>query len=403
MNATERVYLAVDGKAPDRVPVVPKIWVDLGARLTDTSLLDVISDPMVALRVIVDAGLLCKVDGVRLFHLPARKIRVEGDHVLEIDSRGEVLGEIDMQGGLQTRVRERSSYDFQNPWFMAHHHFWTVDGPIVRDVADAERIVVPDKSYYEELGWGERQALVQAELANRMATLGNCSSATMAFLVSLRGMSQAMMDLIEEPTLVHRIMEKGVAIAVEKARFNLDRGVDVLRLNDSVGNMSVISPDHWREFVFPHMKAFCDQVHAYSDRARIYCHICGNVLPIVEDLVETGLDCIGPLDPLGGLTPEDVRQRVGDAVSLMGGVDTLSFVEHSPEEVREEARSCMVQAGRNGGFVLGSGCAIPRTATRENLRALRESADAFGLYSGGILARVGAEHADRSEPESEHG
>lgn len=245
----------------------------------------------------------------------------------------------------------------------------------MRDVADAKRIVAPDKAYYEELGWGERLALVEGELGEDIATLGDCSSATMAFLVCLRGMNQAMVDLVDSPDLVHEVMDRGVAIAVEKAKFSLDRGVQVLRVNDSVGNMSVMSPQHWREFVAPRLRAFCDEVHDYCRAARVYCHICGNVLPIVEDLVETGLDCIGPLDPLGGFTPQDVRQRVGDAVSLMGGVNTLSFVESSAEEIREEAQSCIAQAGP-GGFVLGSGCVVPRTAALPNLIALREASEA---------------------------
>jgi uroporphyrinogen-III decarboxylase len=80
----------------------------------------------------------------------------------------------------------------------------------------------------------------------------------LAFLVSMWGMTRAMMDLIEEPRLVHAIMEKGVAVAVAKARYHLAQGVKVLRVNDSVGNRNVISPQHWREFVFPHMKDFCD-------------------------------------------------------------------------------------------------------------------------------------------------
>jgi uroporphyrinogen-III decarboxylase len=152
-----------------------------------------------------------------------------------------------------------------------------------------------------------------------------------------------------------------------------------------------MSPQHWRQFVFPHMKDFCDEVHRYADDARIYCHICGNVLPIVEDLVETGLDCIGPLDPLGGFTPADVRSRIGDAVSLMGGVDTLSFVNRTPEEIVEESRRCIEGAGAAGGFVLGSGCVVPRSAKRENLAALRTAADRYGTYQAAKLPHP-AEH-----------
>lgn len=350
MDAATRVYEAIDNRVPDWVPVVPKIWVDLGAALTGTELIDVVRDPMTALRVIVDAGRLCAVDGVRLFHFPPRNVVQRDGAVYEIDSEGEPLGAVDMQGGLHTHLDDPGHFDVTSDYQVAYHHYWTAASPFVDDVDAAKRISVPGKAYYEELGRGDRLAAMQGELGREVAILGDCSSGTMAFLVTMRGMSTAMMDLIEEPELVHRVMEKGTAIAVEKAKFNIDHGVLVLRLNDSVGNMSVMSPDHWREFVFPHMRDFCLEVHRYASAARIYCHICGNILPIAGDLVETGLDCIGPLDPLGGFSPADVRDRVGDAVSLMRGVNTLTFVQGSPEDIQAEARRCIVEAGASGGL-----------------------------------------------------
>ena len=59
MNAEQRLYTAIDRRIPDRVPVVPKIWVDLAAKITQTSLYEVISNPETALRVIIDAGIDC--------------------------------------------------------------------------------------------------------------------------------------------------------------------------------------------------------------------------------------------------------------------------------------------------------------------------------------------------------
>jgi uroporphyrinogen-III decarboxylase len=153
--------------------------------------------------------------------------------------------------------------------------------------------------------------------------------------------------------------------------------VRVLRVNDSIGNMSVISPRHWREFVFPHLKNVCAELHRYGPGVRIYCHICGNVLPILEGLVEAGLDCIAPLDPLGGFSVGQARRIVGDQMVLMGGVNTLSFVQSSPAEIHAEALRCIQQGEVNGGrFILGSGCALPRDARLENLRALADAAGA---------------------------
>jgi uroporphyrinogen-III decarboxylase len=385
MTAQERIYTAIDGGVPDRVPVVPKIWVDLGARLTGTPLADVVSDPLTALQVIARAGSACRVDAVRQFHFPRRRIKQDGERVFEVDEQGEVLGEIDMAGGLGTRLLDPVHFDITDPRFMGYHHYWSADVPFVGDRADAERMAVPSKEFYLEQGCGERQRQVIEELGEEVAVLGDCSSATMAFLVCMRGMNRALFDLIEEPELVHAIMEKGAAIAIEKGKFNIDMGLKILRLNDSVGNMSVISPDHWRQFVFPHMKEVCDALHAYDPKARIYCHICGNILPIAEDLVDTGLDCIGPLDPLGNFNPAQVRERVGEAVSLMGGVNTLTFLNGTPGQIIEESIACMEQAGGQGGYILCSGCVVPRDAPQHNLIALREAAETYGIYENGHL------------------
>ncbi len=385
MTVIERIYTAIDGGVPDRVPVVPKIWVDLGARLTNTPLTEVVIDPLTALRVIARAGRECGVDAVRQFHFPARRIKEERGRVFEVGDQGEVLGEIDMAGGLATHLLDSTHFDIRDPRFMGYHHYWSAEAPLVRDLYEARRITVPPKGFYLEQGCGQRQQQVREELGEEVAVIGDCSSATMAFLVCLRGMNRALFDLIEEPELVHAVMEKGAAIAVEKGKFNIDLGLKILRLNDSVGNMSVISPEHWREFVFPHMREVCEALHAYDPQVRIYCHICGNILPIVEDLVETGLNCIGPLDPLGGFTPAQIRERVGEAVSLMGGVNTLTFLNSTPEQIVEESLTCMKQAGSQGGYILGSGCVVPRGAAKENLLALREAADTYGIYQSGRL------------------
>jgi hypothetical protein len=335
--------------------------------------------------VIARAGEICRVDAVRQFHFPPRRIREEKERVFEIDDHGEVLGEIDMAGGLGTHLLDPSHFNFEDPRFMGYHHYWSAEGPFVKDLDDALSIAVPSKEFYVEQGCGQRQRQVMAEMGDEIAVFGDCSSATMAFLVCMRGMNRALLDLIEEPDLVRAIMAKGVNIAVEKGKFNIDLGLKILRLNDSVGNMSVISPQHWREYVFPHMKDVCDVLHAYDPEVRIYCHVCGNILPIAEDLVATGLDCIGPLDPLGGFTPAQIRERVGDSVSLMGGVNTLSFLNGRPEQIIEESLACLRQAGGRGGYVLGSGCVVPRGAPVDNLVALRHAADRYGIYEQGRL------------------
>ena len=389
-SAQQRLYTAVSGGVPDRVPVVPKIFVDSAARLTGTSLLRVIEDPLTALRVILDAGLATGMDAVRQFHCPARRIETEDERVFEVDASGRRIGEIDMSGGLTTRLFDAAELHLEDACRMAYLQWWTADEPYVRTPEDVKRIAVPRRKLFEELGCGDRQREILRASGDRIAVIGDCITATLCFCVQLRGYQTSLLDLVEQPRLVHALMEKGVEFATERGKFNIDLGLKVLRLNDSAGNCSVISPAHWREFVFPHMKAVCDELHRYDPEVRIYSHICGNVMPIIDDLIATGLDCIGPLDPLGRFTARQARAKAGNRIALMGGVNTLTFLAEDPAAIEAEARACIEGAGEHGGFVLGSGCMIPPGSRKENLLALAETARRYGVYRDGGLAHLAA-------------
>jgi len=182
MKPEERIYTAISCKTPDRVPVIPKIWVDLGARITGTSLIQVIADPLTALRVIVDAGLVCQVDGVRQFHFPKRRVSEKDGKVFEVDDKGKILGEIDMMGGLMTHLYDPKDFHPGVPYMMAYNQYWSSKEPFVRSLEDAARIIVPDKKFYEEIGCGDRQRDIMKSTGDRLAILGDCGSATLAFL-----------------------------------------------------------------------------------------------------------------------------------------------------------------------------------------------------------------------------
>ena len=129
-----------------------------------------------------------------------------------------------------------------------------------------------------------------------------------------------------------------------------------------------------RTSIKPKLTDFYNRIHTYCLKSRIYCHICGNIKPVVHDLVETGLDCITPLDPLGKFSVSEIRHMVGNDFMFMGGVDTLSFVNKNPETVRLEAECCIREGFVNHrNFAIGSGCVVPRTAKIETLQALTEA------------------------------
>lgn len=416
MTAAERVAAALRGSRPDRVPFVPKIWVDFSARFCGVPLREVIEDPVAALVVILRAGRGLGLDGVRQFALPARRTVEADGRLWEVDGRGRRIGAIDLAGGLHTLVAEAGDFRLDDPVNMAHFHHRRPPGPALTKAADAAAIAVPDARLLDQLAFQRNQAAaLQRAPADGMAVIQDCGPIGLSFLVALNGMHQALLDLLDQPRLVHAALDAGDAIAIAKGSYWLDRGYRTLRINDSAGNLSVISPDHWREFVKPHFASVVSELHRRCPDALLYCHVCGNVLPIIGDLADTGLDCIAPLDPLGGFTVADARRAVeqhpaahpgdgrpaapaaGRPVALMGGINTLSFVEGTPDAVGAEAQACIAGAvaaadriGTTGpgaagpdatvsdavpaGFILGSGCVVPRGARVECLLRARDVA-----------------------------
>jgi len=375
MTGRERFTAAMNGKQTDVTAVMPKMWVDVAARIMDVDLAGRLGNPAEATGLIVDAAKKLGMDGARLLLFPHRSLVADSrGNLLHTDRDVRVVGTVDRSGGWKTCLKNNRFFDIENPEHIAHFHCYHSERQLVADLDDVSRLTIPAASYYETAGYGEIVAAALTSAGESLACVGDCNSGTLPLLAMLRGMMAAMMDLVDNPDLVHAIMEKGMHMALERAKFFVARGVSILRYNDSIANMTVISPASFRQFVYPYIRDFCTASHGLGPDVKVYCHICGNVAPILPDLVASGLDCIAPLDPLGGFDLAQARQAAGGSVILMGGVNTLSFMRSTPEEIADEARACMRSGSAGGGFILGSGCALPPDTKLANLSALIETA-----------------------------
>lgn len=94
-------------------------------------------------------------------------------------------------------------------------------------------------------------------------------------------------------------------------------------------------------------------------------HICGNATRVIDLYAETGADLI-EIDNKVDLAM--AKRAIGDRAALMGNVHTVTeLLDGTPASVRAAAQRCIDQAGSGGGFVLGSGCIVPRRAPLENV------------------------------------
>jgi len=132
-----------------------------------------------------------------------------------------------------------------------------------------------------------------------------------------------------------------------------------------------ISPESYREFYKPYHRVFNDWVHENTNW-KVFFHTCGSIVPILDDLIEVGVDILNPVQfTASGMELEFLKSRFGDKLVFWGGgVDpqkTLPF--GTPEEVAGETRRNVSIMSEGGGFVCAAVHNIQGPTPPENIIA----------------------------------
>ncbi len=197
----------------------------------------------------------------------------------------------------------------------------------------------------------------------------------------LRGMDNLLMDLIERSGLVHDLVKLGVEhtkALMKKARI---LGAELFVFGDDyAGNTGpLMSPKHFEEFFLPGLRevvAYANEIGAYTIK-----HTDGNIMPIIEMIVDTGINGLHPLDPEAGMNIKEVKEKYGDRICVIGSIDTGKLLsESSPQEVEEEVRKAIVELAPGGGYIISSANSIHAKVRPENYAAMLRAVKKYGNY-----------------------
>lgn len=161
--------------------------------------------------------------------------------------------------------------------------------------------------------------------------------------------------------------------AVQMAR----AGVDIIILGDDVAGQQelLMGKEVWAEFLRDRLAATCRAVHETSDQARVFYHSDGNIVPLIPELIECGVDILNPLQP-ECLDPAAVKREFGERLCFWGAVSvqrTMPF--GSPVEVRAEVRECVRTLGAVGGYILTPAYVLGPETRWENIVAFFDAAN----------------------------
>lgn len=195
----------------------------------------------------------------------------------------------------------------------------------------------------------------------KTATLGLAQSGPWNLAMNLRGPEQLLVESMTDPEFVHELMKFTTEAVRAVGDALLDAGFSP-SLGEASASCSLISPQIFRDFIKPYHKELYD--YFKSKKAFMTLHICGYIDPIMEDVIDTGINFIS-LD-----APSSLKKLVdlsAGKVTIMGNVPTVLFASGTREEMEEAVRNCIDTAAEGSGYILASGCEIPLNSTEDRV------------------------------------
>lgn len=189
---------------------------------------------------------------------------------------------------------------------------------------------------------------------------------------ALRGYERLLVDLAVDPELAGCILEIPYRYHLAAAKKLVEMGVDMVWTGDDVGAQHgmLFSPAFWRRYFKPRMAHFIAELKRINPAVKVAYHSDGNVLPIIPDLIEIGLDVLNPIQP-ACMDPAQLKRDFGERLCFWGSIDeqhTLPFGK--PQDVAAEVHTRLKTLGKNGGLILGPTHNIQLDTPMENFWAM---------------------------------
>ena len=189
---------------------------------------------------------------------------------------------------------------------------------------------------------------------------------------ALRGLEQMMLDMVTNPDLANQLLDIPFNYHLAAAKKLVEMGVDMIWTGDDVGSQHqmMISPRMWRKYFKSRMATFISELKTINPSVKVAYHSDGNILPIIPELIEIGLNVLNPIQP-ASMDPTEVKKQFGDKLSFWGTIDeqqTLPF--GTPEDVANEVRQRLETVGYNGGLILAPTHHVQLDTPLENFWAM---------------------------------
>ncbi|MGQ9733039.1 MAG: uroporphyrinogen decarboxylase family protein [Candidatus Zipacnadales bacterium] len=189
-------------------------------------------------------------------------------------------------------------------------------------------------------------------------------------------MTQHVIWLTEKRDEAHAQAAANVQRALEVCRRLIGEGAEIVFMcaDYCFNDGPFLSPRMFAEYVTPYLAQLVEGIKQAGGYA--VKHTDGNVMPILDQIVDTGIHGLHSLDPMAGVDIAEVKRLYGDRICLFGNVNCALVQAGTFDDIETSARYCLQHGGvESGGYVYSTSNCIFKgvpLANYEHMLQVRE-------------------------------
>jgi uroporphyrinogen decarboxylase len=201
----------------------------------------------------------------------------------------------------------------------------------------------------------------------------------------IRTMEQVMLDLGLDTPEFYTYVDRRLDIQIEMLYRSLEAAkgkIDLLFMGEDLGGQTgpLISKDMYRRILRPRHQKIVDLAKSFD--LPVMMHSCGSSSWAFNDFIEMGINVVDTLQPeAANMQPEYLKKTYGDKLSFHGMISTAGPVAYgTPEQVRENVKNTLEIMKPGGGYCLSPTHLLQDNSPTENVVAMYDTVNKFGLY-----------------------
>ncbi|GAB4318079.1 MAG: hypothetical protein Kow0059_11350 [Candidatus Sumerlaeia bacterium] len=171
------------------------------------------------------------------------------------------------------------------------------------------------------------------------------------FMIPFHNADEFCYPFFEEPERMHEVARRQLELSFEDCGRLLGAGADGFILcSDYCTNAGpFFNPEMFHEFIGVYLKQAVAEFRRQG--AWVIKHTDGNIMPILDDLLDAAPHALHSLDPMAGVDIREVKRITQGRVALCGNVHCAWMHTGTPEQIRRSAEYCLRWGKPGGGYV----------------------------------------------------